>query len=74
MVLRGYPFRWEHSRGDSLFLGKQAQPYVTGPAIHPSPGPPISTVPTYAKIGHQTVSTGGGKVTKLQVFAQNVFR
>lgn len=28
MVLRGYPFRWERERGDSLFLCKQAQPYV----------------------------------------------
>lgn len=58
-VLRGYPFRCEHSRGDSLFLGKQAQPYVL---VRPSTRvtrPPLSTVPTYAKIGHQTASMGG---------------
>ena len=36
----GIPLRCEHSRGDSLFLGKQAQPYVLVRPSTPSPGPP----------------------------------
>lgn len=69
-VLRGYPFRCEHSRGDSLFLRKQAQPYVLVRPSTRATRPPLSTVPTYVKIGHQTASMGGKKTQKLQVFAQ----
>lgn len=59
-VLRRYPFRCEHSRGDSLFLGKQAQPFGAPPSEPPpSPGPTHQRPRHYVKIGHQAASMGG---------------
>lgn len=74
LVLRGYPFRCERSRGDSLFLGKQAQPYVTGPAIHPChPAPPVDG-PDLCEDRSSDCLYGEQDHERLQVFAQNVFR